>query len=62
MCFLFEWKAHPDYPGGNSTEDRDLYLVVDEVRDVASPLASDLIPLGRADRRLLLKYGHTFRW
>ena len=43
-------------------EGRDLYLVMDEVRDVASPLAPDLIPLGRSDRRLLLKYGHTFRW
>ncbi|MDH3223702.1 MAG: hypothetical protein OEO23_08295, partial [Gemmatimonadota bacterium] len=44
------------------SEGRDLYLVLDEVRDVASPLDADLIPLGRADRRLLLKYGHTFRW
>ncbi|NNM33502.1 MAG: carbohydrate binding family 9 domain-containing protein [Gemmatimonadetes bacterium] len=43
-------------------EGRDLYLVVDEVRDVASHLDPELVPLGRSDRRLLLKYGHTFRW
>ena len=43
-------------------EGRDLYLVMDEVRDVASPLDPSLVPLGRSDRRLLLKYGHTFRW
>lgn len=42
-------------------EGRDLYLVMDEARDLTDRfgLASDV--LGRTDRRLLLKYSHTLR-
>jgi hypothetical protein len=41
-------------------EGRDLYLVYDETRDVGR-LAEDIIISGSSDRKVLLKYEHTFQ-
>lgn len=43
------------------SEGRDLYLVLDGARDIVDTLEEDLRVLGRSDRRLLVKYAHTFR-
>ena len=42
-------------------EGRDLFLVLDEARDLDSPLGMEGAILGRTDRRLLLKYSYAFR-
>jgi hypothetical protein len=42
-------------------EGRDLFLVLDEVRDVAASAGDRFDIMGRSDRRLLIKYAHTFR-
>ncbi|MGD2152340.1 MAG: DUF5916 domain-containing protein [Gemmatimonadales bacterium] len=41
------------------SEGRDLYLVYDEIRDFGR-LSQDLVAAGQSDRRILLKYAHTF--
>lgn len=43
------------------SEGRDLFLVMDEARDLVDRYGLDSAVLGRADRRLLLKYSHTLR-
>jgi len=42
-------------------EGRDLYLVLDEGRDLEDRYGLDSAILGRTDRRLLIKYTYTFR-
>jgi hypothetical protein len=42
-------------------EGRDLYLVLDEARDLEDRFGADTAVLGRTDRRLLLKYSWAFR-
>lgn len=42
-------------------EGRDLFLVVDEARDLDDRFGVDSAVLGRTDRRLLLKYAWAFR-
>ena len=42
-------------------EGRDLYLVLDEARDLDEALSRDTRLLGTTDRRLLLKYSYAFR-
>lgn len=42
-------------------EGQDLWLVMDELRDVGDRPGLDLGVLGRSDRRFLIKYTHAFR-
>ena len=42
-------------------EGRDLYLVLDEGRDLEDRYGLDSAILGRTDRRLLIKYSYAFR-
>ncbi|UCC74619.1 MAG: carbohydrate binding family 9 domain-containing protein [Gemmatimonadota bacterium] len=42
------------------SEGRDLYLVYDETQDLGR-LSEDLVVAGKSDRRVLIKYEHTFQ-
>ncbi len=44
------------------SEGRDVYLVLDEGRDLSDRYGVDSTILGRTDRRLMLKYAWAFRW